>query len=233
MSQKYLIMDKKGELTTQQIIMITIIIVSFLVLLFFLFRLNPVETSSKQICYNSVVLADKGEGLIGNLDCRTNYLTITDTDRNEVLKVLADEMADCWWMFGEGKLDYGEIQSPTIKYALCSTVEFDEKTQKTTSEISYSELYEYMRTHQSSHDNSKSYLSYIYGINNVTLLKVQSQFTIDLARDKIKTNQKYSIITGWDDNISPYSDEPLKVYIIPTSETSSKIEEGEFITKAG
>ena len=63
-----MIKNKRGELTTQQIIMITIIIISFVVLLYFLFRLNPGETSSKQVCYNSVVLADKGEGLVGSLD---------------------------------------------------------------------------------------------------------------------------------------------------------------------
>ena len=76
-SHSFFSKTRKGELTTQQIIMIIIIVISFVVLLYFLFRLNPAETSSKQICYNSVALISKGKGLIGSLDCKTNYLCIS------------------------------------------------------------------------------------------------------------------------------------------------------------
>ncbi len=245
--------SRKGELTTQQIVTIIIIIASFVILLYFLFRINPAETSSKQICYNSVVLMDKGSGLVGSLDCKTNYLclsgggscadfspTVTasvDPSKKEgVLKTIADEMSDCWWMFGEGKINYGTVEGTTIKYALCSIMEFDKKVQEKTPEISYSELYEYMKTHQSSHATSQSYLQYLYGVNDVSALIVQSQFYIIIAKDKIDTKQKYSIITGIDDNFGVGNvilpDEYLKVYIIPTAETSSKIVAGEFITKA-
>ncbi|MEX2017252.1 MAG: hypothetical protein WD876_02165, partial [Candidatus Pacearchaeota archaeon] len=58
--------SKKGELTTQQIVTILIVIASFIILLYFLFRINPAETNQKQICYNSVLLSSKGEGLVGS-----------------------------------------------------------------------------------------------------------------------------------------------------------------------
>ncbi len=242
-------MSKRGELTTQQIIMIIILIASFVILLYFLFRINPAETSSKQICYNSVVLLDKGSGLVGSLDCKTNYLCLSGGDgcadfnptvtasvdpskKEGVMKEIADEMADCWWMFGEGKINYGTAEGTSIKYALCSIIEFDKKVQEKVPEISYSELYQYMQAHQSSHATSQSYLQYLYGVNDVNLLVVQSQFHVNVAQDKIDTSKKYSIITGIDDNVSPFADEYFKVYIIPTAETSFKIVAGEFITKA-
>lgn len=245
--------SKRGELTTAQIVTLVVVIVSFIVLIFFLFRLNPAETTAKEACHNSVVLSDKGKGLVGGLDCSTSYVCISGGNecsnfvatstreidlsdkqmiKDQTLKALADEIADCWWMFGEGKINYGVAEGTTIKYALCSSIEFDEDIQTSVPEISYSELYEYMQTHAMPNDASKTYLRYIYGVNDIGSLEVQEQFTIDIANDKIMTNQRYSVITGIDDNISPYPDEFLKVYIIPASETSSRLLQGEFITKS-
>ena len=120
-------MKRKGELTTQQLITIIILIVSFGVLLFFIFRLNlGGDVTNKEICHNSVLMKSKSKIGGSALDCRTNYICIsggekcegfsatdtveidmrgTDDDRKKrVMKAIADEMADCWWMFGEGKV---------------------------------------------------------------------------------------------------------------------------------
>ena len=244
--------NKKGELTTTQLVTIIVLIVSFIIILFLIFRLNPGEHSNKEICHNSVVL--RGNLVLratsgGPLDCRTNYLCISGGDdcenlasaskvevnlnnkdsENEIIEAVAKEMADCWYMFGEGKVNYGEIGSSTIKYAICSVVEFDEKIQKKYPEITYAEFYDYLRKTQK--QSSQSYLNYLYGVNDVNFVIVNSQFKINVNNDKIMTNEKYSIITGIDDNPID-SDIIFKVYIIPTSETSSRLDEGEFITKA-
>ena len=249
--------SKRGELTTAQIVTLVVLIVSFIILIFFLFKLNPAETTAKEACHNSVILSEKGKGLVGGLDCSTSYVCISGGSectnfvststreidisdeklaRNQTLKALADEIADCWWMFGEGKINYGVAEGTSIKYALCSSIEFDEDVQKNIPEISYSELYEYMKTHTISSDNSQSYLRYIYGVNNPEAIEIQQQFTINIAQDKIFTGQRYSVITGIDDNIgvgdTVFPDEFLKVYIIPASETSSRLTDGEFITKS-
>jgi hypothetical protein len=237
--------NRKAELTTKQLVMIIILIASFIIVLFLLFRLNLGETTNKEVCHNSVVL--KGRlPLGGPLDCRTNYLCISGdgdcgeipttstievdpNNKNETMKVLADEMSDCWWMFGEGKIRYtGGVSSTGVHCALCSVIEFSGISADS---ISYQEFYEYLRTTPKS--ESQTYLHYLYEINNLDLFESQEQIEINLLSDVIFTNQKYSIITGIDNNLIDFlgDDEWLKVYIIPTLETSAT-ECDKFITKA-
>jgi len=235
--------NKKAELTTQQIIMITIIIISFVVLLYFLFRLNPGETSSKQICYNSVILADKGSGLIGSLDCKTNYLTIVADGKNETLKAISDEMADCWWMFGQGKIDYVSSDiSDKVSCSICSIVSFDKKTNEKIGAISYSELYDYLRTNQKT--ASTSYLQYIYSVNSLDVFK---EFPISNYLSKsIDTTKEYFILTGMAKegwlisssifSLNPFSlgNTPYPVVILEkTTENYNAVGCEDFVTKAG
>jgi len=180
------IKNSRGELTTQQIVLLIILIASFSIILFFFFKLNLGEETRKIICHNSVIL--KGKSIIksGNLDCRTNYLCISggedceginptetieidlskDTAKNETLKAIANEMADCWWMFGEGKIDYlgiGEDVSGTNVCAVCSIVKFDKKIQESIGDISYEEFINLGLIKQK--DSQETYLSYIYDVN--------------------------------------------------------------------
>jgi len=238
--------NRKGELTTKQLVTIIILIVSFVIILFLIFRLNLGETTDKEICHNSVVLKSKTVGISEPLDCKTNYLCISGGEdckeiptttkvkvdpenKEEVMKAIAEEMADCWYMFGEGEINYGEKGGLSIKYALCSSIEFDDKVQEEFSTIAYSEFYDYLE--KTKKDSSESYLKYLYDVADVGALKTQSTIKVNILQDEIKTNERYSIITGIDDNFFE-SDKFLKVYIIPTLETSSRLEQGEFITKA-
>jgi len=237
--------NRKAELTTKQLVMIIVLIVSFIIVLFLLFRLNLGETTNKEVCHNSVVL--KGRlPLGGPLDCRTNYLCISgdgdcgeipttstievdSNNKNETMKALADEMSNCWWMFGEGKIRYtGGAGSTGVHCALCSVIEFSGISADS---ISYQKFYDYLRT--TSKSESQTYLHYLYEINNLDLFESQEQIEINLLSDVISTNQKYSIITGIDNNLIDFlgDDEWLKVYIIPTLETSAT-ECDKFITKA-
>ncbi|MDP2629019.1 MAG: hypothetical protein Q8P15_03950 [Nanoarchaeota archaeon] len=222
--------NKHGELTTTQLVTIIILIVSFVIILFLLFRLDLGGTTDKEICRNSVVLLEKSI-IGGSLDCRTNYVTISTENKEEIMKSIAEEMSTCWWQFGDGKINYGTPQGSSVKYALCSVIEFDEKTQEKVSEISYLELYNFLSTENKS--NSQTYLQYLYGIREIGSFIPQEQVKVIIGQDKILTNEKYSVVTGIDDNISPFPDEFLKVYIIPTAETSSRLEtKREFLTKA-
>lgn len=240
---------KKGELTTQQIVFLIILVASFAILLFFLLRLNLAEESRDQICHNSVVLSGNSKLAIGSLDCRTNYVCIsggeeceginpTETkevslDKNEILKKIADEMASCWWMFGEGEIDYGGGGTETgVKYAICSIIAFDEKIQQKFSFISYDEFYNYLKTTKKT--DSQTYLQYLYSTNVLENLDNNDYFSFSFL-DNIDTKERYSIVTGVDKNLVDIidDDEILKVYIIPSSEIKSKIKiSGDFITKA-
>ena len=89
----------KAELTTQQIVAITILVVSFIVILFLLFRLNLGEETGKELCRNSVLLKSKSilpEGSV-SLNCYRGYKCITydgsceGLNKPEVVKVETKE----------------------------------------------------------------------------------------------------------------------------------------------
>jgi len=194
--------NKRGELTTQQLVVIIILIVSFIVILFLLFRLNLGETSTKEICHNSVVLKAKSGILAGPLDCRTNYLCISGggdcgeisatatvkvnpKNKDEIMKAIADEMSDCWWMFGEGKIDYvKEDLSKRVVCALCSVIEFENIDVEP---ISYKEFFNYLKTTPKS--NSQTYLQYLYATNTFDEEDPYYQNEFDFTK-------QYSLVTG-------------------------------------
>jgi hypothetical protein len=163
-------MNKKAELTTQQIVMIIILLASFVVLLVFIVKVNFQDTSEKGICQSSVQLAAKTKvGFFsGKIDCKINYLCISgggecqgftykdtakinlndkENAKKEVMKILADEMADCWWMFGEGKIDYiGWEWTENVGCAVCTQFAFDENIKKSGITISPKEFCDYLKT---------------------------------------------------------------------------------------
>lgn len=202
-------MKTKGELTTQQIVGIIILIVSFVVILAFIFRLNLGETTEKEICHNSVALKGQSALASGPLDCKTSYVCITggeecegfsesrtievDLDKDEILKTIADEMADCWWMFGEGKIDYtkgidwGDVTGNKA-CALCSIISFDIKIKDSESiEFTIGDFYEYLRINEK--EKGKSYLYYLTGKSDYNKENSIYDKPLDLTK-------KYNVLTG-------------------------------------
>jgi len=252
---KIIIKEKKGELTTQQIVMLIILITSFAVILFFFFRLNLGETTNKEICHNSVVLKGKSVAGFGNLDCRTNYLCISgggeceginptetikidlskDNAKNEIMETIVNEMADCWWMFGEGKVDYvGGTDYLNYHCGVCSNVKFDKAIQKNFQEISYNEFYTFLSN--SKKDNSQTYLKYLYESNSIE--EVKSKLKKFEFSESFSTNEGFVIITGINREIKTnikLSGKPLPLYpyFIKSDEIKEKTECEVFdITKA-
>lgn len=208
--------NKKGELTTQQIVLLVILIVSFVIILFFFSRLNLKDESQKQICHNSVVLKDKS--LVGTtpLDCRTNYVCISGggkcdgitpsqtyevnpKNKSQILRAVVMEMSDCWWQFGEGKLDYVGVGNKGVGIntcAVCSIVKFDKTIQDNAGEITYSDLINELNKPK---DKTETYLKYLYGVDSPkelyeTFENIKDD--VDSGR-KIPLNGKFMIRTGF------------------------------------
>lgn len=211
---------KKGELTTQQIVMIIILVISFSVLLFLFFRLNPGELTKKDICHNSVVLKTKSSSLTGaSLDCSTNYVCISGggeceniiedykievdvNNKDEILNAIAEEMVDCHWMFGEGEIDYvsGTLNVGNTACSICFIVSFDEEIkQKYPSLFTFQSFYSsYLVNNKKS--NSQTYSQYLYGTNDITRIKKMFDEGMSLdpvvAGNIIETDKNYAILTG-------------------------------------
>ncbi len=184
--------NKKGELTTQQIVLLIVLIMSFVVILYFLIGLNIGETSEKEICHNSVVM--KGNPVFSkgdlSLNCKRTYVCLTKDgsceqmtnpnirkveSKSEVYRVLADEMADCWWMFGEGKVDYVGNKAREANYcSICSQLAFDDSMQEisefNSGEISQDEFYDYLANTPVSEER-ETYAEYFFGTKDLEALK--------------------------------------------------------------
>ena len=185
--------NKRAELSTQQIVMIIILITSFAVILFFLFRLGIGEKSEEQLCRNSV-LQKASVFTDAPLQCYREYVCITkDGSCEELIKpekikvktldevyvALANEMADCWWMFGEGKVEYvGKDLTKNNYCSICSQIYFDDSLENLegieNKKISKDELYDYLTKNEYSKD--KTYSQYLLGTNDLSIFKEQGSF---------------------------------------------------------
>lgn len=170
--------NKKGELTSKQIITIIILIVSFGIILAFFLMLNLKGDIDKEACKNSVALRGLPLGkYVFSLKCKTQDINIEN--KEEVLGEISDLFVDCWWMMGEGKIDYGESSC-----AICNKVSFDFE-----GDLTYDNLYNYMADNKIL-DGSMSYLFYLYKFSNVKGIPVKKKTgAIDL-------NEEYAIVTS-------------------------------------
>ncbi len=184
---------KKGELTTQQMVMLIVVIASFSILLFFLFRLNLGEESKSEICRNSVVLSGRSGLPTGSLACYRSYKCITaDGDckgltnpeiikvktENDIHEALAKEMTDCWWMFGEGRINYvSSIGLTRNNYcSICSQIELDSSLSDIKGiegSVSKDKLYQYLADNKMP-NREITYLEYLLNTKNIDSIKQES-----------------------------------------------------------
>jgi outer membrane lipoprotein SlyB len=215
----------KGEITTQQIVLLIILLVSFIIILFLLFRLDLFGQSDSELCHNSII--GRGNPIskeVVPLQCSRAYICITkDGDcvgmtkpdvekvktKEEIYSVLAEQMANCWWMFGEGRVDY-VADSTLIKNnycSLCSQILFDDSLKKIEGiegeTISKDEFYNYLsKTKKPGEDFTYSY--YLFGTNDITKLKSQlsSQAGTEVSFGKIDIGKQYFVVTGITSNVN-------------------------------
>jgi len=224
---KKFLKKRKGELSTQQIILLIILIVSFLIILFFLFRLNLGSESDKEICHNSVVT--RGSSVVPSesvpLKCSRSYICITKDGscegmtnpeikkvktETEVYAVLAEDMAECWWMYGAGQIDYVQNDLKKNHYcSICSQILFDDSLKEIEDSegnpafeegiISKDELYEFLTiADYSTDDESQTYAQYVFGTNNLESLKQEfSQGEdVELSFGEIEIGEQYYDVMG-------------------------------------
>lgn len=212
-------MNRRGEMTTQQIILLIILIASFIIILFFLFRLNLNSESEDEVCHNSVVM--RGSSVIPSgsvpLKCSREYICITQDGSceeltnpvvkkvktsDEVYEILANEMSDCWWMFGEGKVDYiGKDFFLKDNYcSICSQVLFDNSLSEiedfSEGQISKDVLYNYLSANK--HSEEKTYAEYLFRTNNLDELKqeLSKNQSADVSFGTIDIGKQYYVVMG-------------------------------------
>ena len=126
--------NKKGELTSQQVILLVLVIASFLIALFFFYNIVSDDYSEEELCKLSVLgRASTSSSIKGNipLKCTTEKICLTSESGGEceqfageekvmkvelpkndpqevadiIEKVYAESLYSCWKAMGEGRLD--------------------------------------------------------------------------------------------------------------------------------
>ncbi len=206
-------MIKKGELTTRQIVILIIVIVSFTIILILFWRLNLGEETDKELCRNSVIMRSNSILPTGTLplNCKTSYLCFSGDGscekmtnpkiekvetQDEVYEILAKQMQDCWWMFGEGKIDYvGKDLLSRNKYcSICTQIGFDDSLKNlqdfSSGTIDQKEFYENYLSKQNLSNKQITYMEYLYsGVDDIS--KVHSG-----GFDPIDLDKQYYIMMG-------------------------------------
>lgn len=196
----------KGEITTQQIVLLIILLISFIVILLFILGFDFWAQTKSEICHNSVVTRSiSSSDSVVPLKCSRTYVCLTKdkscermtepeiekvSTEEEIYQVLADKMADCWWMFGEGKIDYvGKDFFKKNNYcSICSQIGFDDSIREidgVEEEISKDKLYDYLAKTKMP-DSELTYAEYFFGTKDVARLK----------RVTLKTEEGTEVVAG-------------------------------------
>jgi hypothetical protein len=202
--------EKRGELTTQQIVILIILIVSFIVVLIFILLLHSDNVGDKQICHNSVVM--RGTSVLPSkslpLDCKTRYICLSKDGtcekmtnpeimkvkyKEDVYEVLAKEMSDCWWMFGEGKIDYvgKDFWTSHFYCSICSQIAFDDSMDDVfpSGRFDEGEFYNSYLATEEKGDTDLTYSEYLYGIKDFSQIHSGPFKEIDI-------DEQYYIMMG-------------------------------------
>ena len=127
-------LKKRGQ-SINYVILYLVIIGLIIAFLYFFDRFGKtVEGSTPaEICKSSVkIQASQHMGDLyvdSPIQCPTQQVIIETEDKEEIMKELADDMFECWDMFGRGKLNlFPHIEGTTINYCvICHHITFENK----------------------------------------------------------------------------------------------------------
>lgn len=216
------IKNKKAELTSQQIITIIILIISFAVIISFLIVLNLKGNIDEETCRNSVILRGSVP-LAGTTDsiqlkCKTKEVcfymdeecressketeNIKIEDKKQLLDELGQLMYDCWWMMGAGEVTYEpklKSSSPGMNVfcSICSNIYFDDEIKQEINEIKMEELYLNLASQKTADD--RSYLQYLYKFDSMEAAYVEAlKSGVDIYESKLDLTipEGYALVTS-------------------------------------
>jgi len=114
------------------LVMVIVLIISAAILIFFVIKIMQSGMDKREVCRQSVVLRSKSilglePGRVLPLNCQTIVYKVSTQDEEKIKKIMADALYDCWYMMGEGELDFlGEHEGGKL-CVICGIVKFDER----------------------------------------------------------------------------------------------------------
>jgi len=126
------------------------------------------DSSDREICRDSVLLRERSKVLehpvLGELKCKTENVQIDSTDEDEINRIFAEEMYDCWYQFGEGEKDFlsdYNFAGGDNWCFVCSTIDFSEKTKDSISVVD--DLDDYLASERVPFAGEVTFFEYFFG----------------------------------------------------------------------
>lgn len=186
-------MERRGQIN--YFMSIVIVIVGALILGFAVSKIiaSVPSTLEKETCHASVLARDswlKGTKLtpeITSLKCKTQSIIIRSSNDEAIKGDLANSLYDCWWMLGEGKVDFftesdwfkgNDVE--VSKCIICSKIKFEDNAKN-----KRIDLMNYINTIKIP-DKNLTYLEYLSG--EKTILPAKTNIPL------IDTNKEYAVV---------------------------------------
>jgi hypothetical protein len=151
---------------------------------------TPLKCSREYICLTKD----------GSCEGMTSPEIIKTKSKEEVYNALAEKMADCWWMFGEGKINYvGKDMKENLYCSICSQIMFDNsltEIEGLEENINEKEYYLYLEDKiMSDSEREETYLKYLTGSNSVKEIE-DSLKNAEGSFGSFEYNKIYFLMTG-------------------------------------
>ena len=185
--------NKRADITSATLIGIIILIIGFVVLLIFFYGLNLNERADIETCHQSVVFRATLPSFGGVKDyiplkCQTNKICITSKtiggecaefknvkgtttikvkNEDDIEKIIAEKIIECWGMMGEGKLSVFTEQLATSygigtigsSCVICDRIAFDKSSLKLSGiNLDNVDVMDYMMNHKIPNKNVSYYV---------------------------------------------------------------------------
>lgn len=177
----------KKALSMQGVLISLIIAAIILLILLAWFNLLPFnQIVDKEACHQTVLMRSAQTPVIGTalrktvpLKCQTENILIDYKDEEKIKERMANAMYDCWWMLGEGKLNFFSSELTRKNYCIiCSNIRF--KGNAINREI---DLYDYLKETDIPMSDEK-YIEYLSDGSNELLGEVKP----------VDTNKEYAVV---------------------------------------
>lgn len=181
-------LNKKGiEAEVLIGIILTIIVAAVIFWFLYIYNSSTTDFIDREACHQSVLMRSlptiAGAPLRAGLPlkCRTEKILLLQDDENAIKSRIANAMHDCWWMLGEGKLNFFAAGLVRKNYCLiCSTIKFD----KDAKNLKINDLKEYLVVEKLPAGNM-SYLQYLSNSDNPAVMG---------SGEVIDTNEEYVVV---------------------------------------
>ncbi len=218
--------QKKAEVSFLTVIIVTLIVIVVIGAVMLKAGIIFGSKVDRETCRNSVVLASARlagvTGLPVELQCKTNYLLfkdkgiyidnrkLTDTDnydsmgdwaevQDKTKMVIANQMRDCWYEFGEGTLDVFPLGKYTTQKhcVVCTRIKFDDSFKNKAKEDKIVGIVDWLKNNKI--DKDTTYLDYLQKRVQATehpflfWYREKSYSTLDIL-DEFDLTKKYDII---------------------------------------